>query len=166
GLLCLVLLLLGVGWAAERAIGSRIVNSWHGLLERIPITRRLYSATNRIVRTVLGQDSRPFNAVVLVEYPSPGRWAVGFLAADAPLEMQEHVPEAVSVFVPTTPNPTSGFVVVLSRSRVIRLRMTVDEAFTYILSAGSVRPDQSQVTEASRNAATGVTAAAAPLPSP
>lgn len=140
GLLCLFLLLLGVGWAAERAIGSRIVESWHQLLERIPITRRIYGAANRIVRTVLGQESRPFNAVVLIEYPSPGRWSVGFLAAAAPDEIREHVPDAVSVFVPTTPNPTSGWVVVLPRSKVTVLSMSVDEAFTYILSAGAVRP--------------------------
>jgi uncharacterized membrane protein len=142
GLLCLILLLLGVGWAAERAIGSRVVNSWHTLLERIPLTRRIYGAANRIVRTVLGQESRPFNSVVLIQYPSPGRWVVGFLAAEAPSVIQEHVPAGVSIFVPTTPNPTSGFVVVMPSSDVVRLRMSVDEAFTYILSAGSVRPEQ------------------------
>jgi uncharacterized membrane protein len=140
GLLCLFLLVLGVGWAAERAIGSRIVEWWHQLLERIPVTRRIYGAANRIVRTVLGQESRPFRGVVLIEYPSAGRWSVGFLAADAPREIQAVVPEGVSVFVPTTPNPTSGWVVVVPRSRTILLSMSVDEAFTYLLSGGSVLP--------------------------
>jgi uncharacterized membrane protein len=145
GLLCLFALLLGVGLAAEHVIGSRVVNSWHALLERIPVTRRIYGAANRIVRTILGQESRPFNAVVLLEYPSDGRWVVGFLAAEAPREVDAHVPDAVSVFVPTTPNPTSGFVVIVQRDRIRRLSMTVDEAFTYILSAGSVRPEQARL---------------------
>jgi uncharacterized membrane protein len=142
GLLCLFLLLLGVGWAAERAIGSRIVEWWHQLLERIPVTRRIYGAANRIVRTILGQDSRPFKGVVLIEYPSAGRWSVGFLAADAPGEIQDVVAEGVSVFVPTTPNPTSGWVVIVPRSKTILLSMSVDEAFTYLLSGGSVLPDE------------------------
>jgi uncharacterized membrane protein len=160
GLICLFALLLGVGWAAERAIGSRVVNSWHALLERIPITRRIYGAANRIIRTILGQESRPFNAVVLLEYPSDGRWVVGFLAADAPREIEEVVPASVSVFVPTTPNPTSGFIVVVPRSRVRILSMTVDEAFTYILSAGSVRPEHARRPISEER--TGVPAAAAP----
>jgi uncharacterized membrane protein len=144
GLLCLFALLLGVGWAAERAIGSRIVVWWHQLLERIPITRRIYGAANRVVRTVLGQENRPFNAVVLIEYPCDGRWSVGFLAADAPELVRAHVEDGVSVFIPTTPNPTSGWIVVVPRPKVIQLAMSVDEAFTFILTAGAVRPEQAR----------------------
>jgi uncharacterized membrane protein len=141
GLLLLLLLLLAVGWIAEWAVGGRVLHWWHNLLERLPVTRRVYGAANRIVRTILSADSRPFNEVVLVEYPSAGRWSIGFLSARAPDLVQVHVPDAVSVFVPTTPNPTSGFVVIVPRALTVILPMTVDEAFTYILSAGSVRPD-------------------------
>lgn len=141
GLVALVLVLITVGWAAERAIGSRVVGWWHNLLEKIPVTRRIYSAANRIVRTVFGREGRPFKQVVLVEYPSEGRWAIGFLAAIAPHVVQQHVPDSVSVFVPTTPNPTSGWLVIVPRSRVLLLPMTIDEAFTYILSAGAAAPD-------------------------
>jgi uncharacterized membrane protein len=137
GLIALVLLLITVGWAAERAIGSRVVASWHNLLERIPVTRRIYSAANRIVRTVFGREGRPFKQVVLIEYPSDGRWVIGFLAAAAPGVVQRHVADSVSVFVPTTPNPTSGWLVVVPRSRITLLPMSIDEAFTYILSAGA-----------------------------
>lgn len=144
GLLTLIALLLTVGWAAELAVGSRVLNWWNALLERMPLTRTIYGAANRIVRTVLGESSRPFQRVVLVEYPSAGRWVVGFVAADAPAAMRRHVPGGVSVFVPTTPNPTSGFIVVFPESDVIDLPLTVDQAFTYILSAGSVRPDEMQ----------------------
>ncbi|HSJ05780.1 MAG TPA: DUF502 domain-containing protein, partial [Longimicrobiales bacterium] len=137
GLLVLFLLLVGVGWAAQRAIGSRVVAWWHAIMERLPLTRRIYGAANRIVRTVFGEESRPFKKVVLVEYPSAGRWSIGFLSAEAPAAMQGHVPGAVSVFVPTTPNPTSGFLVIVPRNLVVELDITVDAAFTFILSAGS-----------------------------
>jgi uncharacterized membrane protein len=142
GLLVLFLLLVGVGWAAQRAIGSRVVAWWHTTMERLPLTRRIYGAANRIVRTVFGEESRPFKKVVLVEYPSVGRWSIGFLSAEAPAAMQRHVPGAVSVFVPTTPNPTSGFLVIVPRHLVVELDITVDAAFTFILSAGSVHPDE------------------------
>lgn len=142
GLLVLFLLLVGIGWAAQRAIGSRVIAWWHLTMERLPLTRRIYGAANRIVRTVFTEESRPFKKAVLVEYPAPGRWSVGFLSSVAPAAMQPHVPDAVSVFVPTTPNPTSGFLVIVPLKSVVELDMTVDEAFTFILSAGSVHPDK------------------------
>ncbi|MBR9988397.1 MAG: DUF502 domain-containing protein [Gemmatimonadetes bacterium] len=142
GLLVLFLLLVAIGFAAQRAIGSRIVAWWHATLESIPLTRRIYTAANRIVRTVFGTDARPFKQVVLVEYPSPGRWAIGFLSAAAPPVIQRHVTGAVSVFVPTTPNPTTGFLIIVPIEHIREVDMTVDEAFTYILSAGSVSPDE------------------------
>ena len=140
GLIALLLLLIVVGWAAERAIGSRIVAAWHAMLERFPLTRRIYGAAHSIVRTVFGREQRPFNRVVIVEWPSPGRWSIGFLAAEAPHIIQEHVSESVSVFVPTTPNPTTGFLVIVAREKLRELDMSVDQAFTFILSAGSVAP--------------------------
>ena len=142
GLLVLFVLLVGIGWAAQRAIGSRVVSWWHETLERIPLTRRIYSATNRIVRTVFGTEARPFKKVVLVQYPSDGRWALGFLSGIAPAAIRRSVPDAVTVFVPTTPNPTTGFLVIVPSSLTVELTMTIDEAFTYILSAGAVTPEQ------------------------
>jgi uncharacterized membrane protein len=138
GLIALVLILIVVGWLAERAIGSRMLGWWQTLLERIPVTRRIYSATNRIVRTMLGREGRPFKEVVLVEYPSPGRYSIGFLAAAAPPVIREHVPDAVSVFIPSTPNPTTGWLAIVPRSTVRVLDMSVDEAFTVVLSGGAV----------------------------
>jgi uncharacterized membrane protein len=145
GLLTLFLLLVFVGWAAQRAIGSRIVAWWHRLLERLPLTRRIYSAANRIVRTVFGEETaRPFKQVVIVQYPSDGRFAIGFLSGTAPIAIQKHVPGAVSVFVPTTPNPTTGFLIIVHEDYVTPVDMTIDEAFTYILSAGAVTPEQAR----------------------
>jgi uncharacterized membrane protein len=141
GLLILILLLAGVGYAAELAIGSRILAAWQRFLERIPLARRIYGAANRIVRTVFGKDSRPFKSVVLVEYPAAGRWTIGFLSAAAPDSVQAELNDSVTVFVPTAPNPTSGFLVIQPRERVRHLDMSVDDAFAFVLSAGSVRPE-------------------------
>jgi uncharacterized membrane protein len=90
---------------------------------------------------VFGKEKRAFNTVVLIEFPSEGRWSIGFLSADAPSFAQEVVPNSVSVFVPTTPNPTTGFLVMVPRAKVIPIAITIDEAFTFILSAGAVAPD-------------------------
>jgi len=142
GLLVLFLLLLFTGWAAERAIGSRMLVWWNDILERLPLTRRIYGAANRIVRTVFGEGTRPFKTVVAVEYPAAGRWSIGFLAGDAPDAVDRVVGESLTVFIPTTPNPTSGFLAIVPPAAVRPLAMSVDEAFTFILSAGSVRPDE------------------------
>lgn len=141
GIVMLLLLLFLVGWAAEWAVGGRILAWWHSMLERLPVTRRVYGAANRIVRTIMTAESRPFKEVVLVEYPSAGRWSLGFLSARAPEVVQVHVEDAVAVFVPTTPNPTSGYIVIVPRKSTVTLPITVDQAFTYILSAGSAHPD-------------------------
>jgi uncharacterized membrane protein len=141
GLLLLVVLLFMIGWAAERAVGKRIVTGWHTMLERFPLTRRVYSASHRIVRTVLGEETRFFREVVLVEYPAPGRWSLGFITAGPPPGTAERLGDGVTVFIPTTPNPTTGFLTVVERSAVIPVSFTIEQAFTFILSAGGVQPD-------------------------
>jgi uncharacterized membrane protein len=136
GLLLLLVVLVTAGWLAERAVGARLIAGWNALLERVPLARRLYSASSRIVRTILGD-------VVLVEYPCPGRWSLGFVTARSPEELQARLnDEAVTVFIPTTPNPTTGFLVMVPRRDVVFMRMTTEEAFTYILSAGAVKPEE------------------------
>src|SRR5690554_2776194 len=141
GLVMLLLLLFLVGWGAERAVGSRLVAGWSTLLERIPLARRIYAAANSITRTMFGEQERPFKSVVLVEWPAQGRWSIGFLAGNAANSMRRHVVDAVSVFIPTTPNPTTGFLTVVPRASVIELDMTIDQAFTFILSAGAATPE-------------------------
>lgn len=140
GLLALLLLLFVVGWLAEWAIGARLLSFWHAWLERIPVARRVYNASNRIVRTMFTGSRGAFREVVLIEYPSDGRWSIGFLAGDAPAAVQGGAGPSVTVFVPTTPNPTSGWLVIVPRDRVVTLPVTLEEAFTYILSAGAVAP--------------------------
>lgn len=141
GIILLLGLLLAVGWGAERAVGSRILDWWQGVLRRVPVVRQLYGASSRIVGTVLGGNRRFFREVVLFEYPMEDRWALGFITAPAPPLIREHVENAVTVFVPTSPNPTSGFLIVVPESKITPLPMTVEEAFTFVLSAGAVVPD-------------------------
>jgi uncharacterized membrane protein len=141
GLLALLIILLLVGWTAERAIGNRIITSWHGMLERFPLTRGVYGASSRIFRTVFGAERRMIGQVVLVQYPSPGRWSVGFVTSRAPSTLGSLSPDPVAVFVPTTPNPTSGWMVIVPRAETIPLPMTVEQAFTYVLSGGAVIPE-------------------------
>lgn len=140
GLLLLLLILIAIGWAAQRAVGKRIVDAWNMLLERFPLTRRLYGATNRIVRTVLGEEKRFFRDVVLVEYPAPGRWSVGFITTEGPEVMASVVDDPVTIFIPTVPNPATGFVVVVSRSELRMLPWTLEQAFTFLFSVGGVVP--------------------------
>lgn len=142
GLLALLLLLVVVGWAAQRAVGARILGWWHALLERLPLTRSVYSASSRIVRVIFGESKqRPFKDVVLVPFPAEGRWSIGFVTGTSPTAMAGAVQDGVSVFVPTTPNPTTGFLITIERSELVPIDMTTEQAFTFILSAGSVAPD-------------------------
>jgi len=141
GLIALLLLLLCVGWLAERAIGSRAIRWWNDLLESLPVVRRIYGASNRIVRTVFGDEARPFSQVVLVEYPSPGRWSIGFLAGAAPAETTARLGEMVSVFVPTTPNPTSGWLALIPETEVTQTSMSIEEGLKLVVSGGVIKPD-------------------------
>ena len=141
GLVVLFLLLLTVGWATQRAIGTRAVGWWNETLERIPLTSKIFGAANRFIRTVFSEEARPFKNAVLVEYPSAGRWAVGFVSADPPEEMADATGgDMVSVFIPKTPNIATGMLAIVPRAAVLPLTMSVEEAFTYVLSAGAVKP--------------------------
>jgi uncharacterized membrane protein len=141
GLVLLLALLLGVGWLAEEAIGKQVAQLWHGVLDRIPVVSRLYSATRRIVGSVFGgEERRFFKEVVLFEYPSPGQWTLGFQTGGAPRALDDRVENGVTIFLPTSPNPVTGFLIIVPEDRVLRLPVTVEEGFTFILSAGAVPP--------------------------
>lgn len=169
GLLMLVGLLLGVGWLAERTIGTQIFNWWNGVLERVPIVSRLYGATRRIVGSVFGgEEKKFFREVVLFEYPSPGQWTLGFVTGGAPAALAGRVENGVTIFLPTSPNPVTGFLIIVPRARTIRLPVTVEDGFTFILSAGAVPPGGASpdfpAAAAKTAAATAASAAAAASP--
>lgn len=154
GLLALLLLLIGTGWVAERAIGGRLFRWTDKFFEAFPVTRGVYGASSRIVRTLFEGDRRPFRQVVLFEYPSDGRWSIGFVASNGPAFAREAVDDdVVTIFMPTTPNPTTGFLVMLPRRRVMPVNMSVEEAFTFILSAGTVSPERAGMVTRARSGA-------------
>ncbi len=141
GLVLLLALLIVVGWLAERMVGTQVVQWWHATLDRIPVVSRVYGATRRIVGSVFGgEERRFFREVVLFEYPSPGQWTLGFITGAAPSALDGRLENGVTVFLPTAPNPVTGFLIIVPEARIVRLPVTIEEGFTYILSAGAVPP--------------------------
>ena len=140
GLVILVVLLTLVGWVVHRAAGRKLLGWWNGALSRFPLAGRIYSAASQIVQTVFGSRRRLFLGTVLIPYPTDGLWAVAFITNEEQSEMSEVAGEpCVNVFIPTTPNPTSGFMLVVPRDRVRPISTTVEEAMKLIVSAGAVR---------------------------
>ena len=145
GIVGLLILLVVSGWLAEKVLGARLVAKWDQLLRKLPVARRVYAGSSRIFRTVLGEERYAFQEVVLFEYPNPGSWSVGFVTGGAPEVMEERFgEEGVTVYMPTAPNPMSGYLLIFPRSRVTPLDVTTEEAFTFVLSAGSVSLSQAQ----------------------
>lgn len=141
GLFALFVLLISVGWFSQRAFGRRALGLWNRLLERVPFARRLHSASAQIVSSVLERD-RLFQHCALIEFPQDGTWVLVFETAPAPDEVETSIGEpSVSVFLPTAPNPTSGYLLMLPRSRVTRLQMPVEDGLKLVLSVGVARPD-------------------------
>ena len=143
GLLVLVLIIVGTGWVAHQAVGREIIVLGRNWLKKFPLTRTIYSAASQIVEQIVGEDRKFFKRCVLVEYPRSGCWAIGFLTSDAAVEVGRAAgtDDAVAVFLPTTPNPTSGFLVFLPRSQVRPLEMSVEEGFKLVISGGAVTPE-------------------------
>jgi uncharacterized membrane protein len=140
GLVMLIVLLTIVGWVVHRAAGRKLLGWWNGAVSRFPLAGRIYSAASQIVQTVFGSRRRLFIRSVLVPYPTDGVWAIAFITNEEQSELSDVAGEpCVNVFVPTTPNPTSGFMLVVPKARVRPISTTVEEAMKLIVSAGAVR---------------------------
>lgn len=131
-----------VGWAAKNFVAARVIAWSERMLDRLPIVRSIYNGTKQIAETMLTQSRSSFSQACLVEYPRRGIWAVAFISTNARGEVGDKVPDddLLSVFLPTTPNPTSGFLLFVPRADVIPLRMSVEEAAKLVISAGLVMP--------------------------
>jgi uncharacterized membrane protein len=140
GALFAFLIVLVTGLLVTNLIGRQLVGFWEDLLQRIPLVRSIYSSVKGLAESVFSQDSA-FRKVVLVPYPRTGVWSIGFLTAEnlGEISIRTGVPSAC-VFIPTTPNPTSGFIVIVPRTEVIELSMTVDAAMKMIVTLGVVTP--------------------------
>ena len=142
GLLALLVIVIGVGWVAQQAIGGQLINVGRNLLMRFPLTKSIYGAASQLTEQIVGEKKRFFKACVLVEYPRPGCWVVGFLTSEGSAEINGLTSrETVAVFIPTTPNPTSGYLAFVPRSDSQLLRMSVEDGFKLVISGGAVTPE-------------------------
>ncbi len=141
GTLVTILVIMLTGMATSNFFGQRIVRTWEGILNRIPVVRQIYSSVKQVSDTLLGPGGQAFRKALLVQYPRQGSWTIAFQTGTPAGQLASLLPdEAVSVYVPTTPNPTSGFFLMMDRKDVVELDMSVDEALKYIISMGSVAP--------------------------
>lgn len=133
-----------IGALAQNFLGKRVVDLYHWLFEQLPVVSHLQGALRKIMELVLSDDARAFQEVVLIEYPRPGSYALAFLAAPTPARIAAKTPfpELVSVFVPTTPNPTSGFLLMLPREEVQVLDIPPEEGLKLIVSGGLLVPEE------------------------
>lgn len=141
GVLVMALLLLATGVFVTNVFGQWWVRQWDRLLARIPIVKSIYSSVKQVSDTLFSSDGNAFREAVLVQYPHQGSWTIAFVTGRPSTEVAAHLPgDHVSLYVPTTPNPTSGFFLMMPRSAVHVLHMSVDEALKYIISMGVVAP--------------------------
>ena len=156
GVVLSFVILLLTGMIAANFFGLRLIQLWESLLGRIPVVKSIYSSVKQVSDTVLSDQGTAFRKALLVEFPRPGCWTIAFLTGAPADSVVDHLPgDHVSVYVPTTPNPTGGYFVMVPRSAVRELDMSVDEALKYIISMGVVSPRRRHVPP---------TKAATPLP--
>lgn len=138
-----------VGWLTKGLIGRSFLRYGENLVDRMPVVRSIYSGVKQIAETVFSQADRSFEQACLIEYPRRGIWAIGFVSTSTKGEIARRVETKeglVSVFVPTTPNPTSGFLLFFPKDDIIELDMTVEDAAKLVISAGLVYPNKNEET--------------------
>ena len=142
GVLLTFLVVLLTGMFAANIIGQRLVQFGEGLLARIPFVKSLYSSVKQVSDTLFSSSGQAFRKALLVQYPRAGSWTIAFLTGQPGGDVANHLAgDYVSVYIPTTPNPTSGFFLMMPRSEVIELDISVDAALKYIISMGVVPPE-------------------------
>ena len=141
GAILTIFIVFATGVFAQNFFGAKLVELWHDILHRIPVVNSIYSSVKQISDTLFSSSGQAFRKALLVQWPHENMWTIAFLTGTPGGEVAVHVPaDCVSVYVPTTPNPTGGYFVVVPKSRVIELDMTVDQALKYIISMGVVPP--------------------------
>lgn len=144
GLIFFLIFTIFIGWIAKGLIGRSLISFAEGLVNRTPVVRSIYSGIKQISETVFAQSERSFEKACLIQYPRRGIWAIGFVSTQAKGEVAERAEtggDLISVFVPTTPNPTSGFLLFFPQEDVIELEMSVEDAAKLVISAGLVYPN-------------------------
>ncbi|MDP3834277.1 MAG: DUF502 domain-containing protein [Hydrogenophaga sp.] len=150
GVVFALVVVLSIGALASNIIGNKLVSWWHAMLHRIPVVRSIYSGVKQVSDTLFSEKGNAFRKALLVEWPHEGMWTIGFLTGSPAGDVLRHLQtqpgrtgefdEFHSVYVPTTPNPTGGYFVMVRKSACVELQMSVDEALTYIVSMGVIVP--------------------------
>ncbi|MFN0064992.1 MAG: DUF502 domain-containing protein [Chlamydiales bacterium] len=142
-LVALFLFTVLLGFLARAVFFRWIISVYDYLLHRIPIIKTVYKATQQVIRTIFGSSSRSFKQVVMVPFPTHGAYCIGLISSPAPAYCSEAIESnLISVFVPTTPNPTSGYLIMYREEEVINIDMKVEEAFKYIISCGVITSNE------------------------
>ncbi|MCB1886896.1 MAG: DUF502 domain-containing protein [Rhodocyclaceae bacterium] len=142
GVVLALSIVLATGLIGANVLGQKIVVGWERLLSRIPVVKSIYNSVKQVSDTLFSSGGQAFRQALLVQYPRQGAWTIAFLTGKPGGEPARHLEgDYVSVYVPTTPNPTSGFFLMLPRQDVVALDMSVDEALKYIISMGVVAPN-------------------------
>ncbi|MCB5186063.1 DUF502 domain-containing protein [Methylobacillus gramineus] len=141
GAILTLLIIFGTGLIATNFFGKQVILLWENLLGRVPVVKSIYNSVKQVSDTLFSDSGNAFRKALLVQYPRQGSWTIAFLTGQPGGDVANHLQgEYVSVYVPTTPNPTSGFFLMMPTADVIELDMSVDEALKYIISMGVVAP--------------------------
>ena len=152
GIILALSILLLTGMLAANLFGRRFVEIWERILNKIPLVRSIYSSIKQISNTIFDPSGKSFRKVVMLQYPKKGLWSIGFLTNDnVGDEMGAVDDRLVAVFIPTTPNPTSGFIIMTRNDEITELDISVEEGFKFIISMGVIIPDGPTRTELERN---------------
>jgi uncharacterized membrane protein len=143
GVILTLVIVFVTGVFATNFLGARLVQLWHAILHRIPVVSSIYSSVKQISDTLFSSSGQAFRKALLVQWPRQGMWTIAFLTGVPGGDVANHLSgDYVSVYVPTTPNPTGGYFVMLPREDTVELDMSVDDALKYIISMGAVSPGQ------------------------
>ena len=141
GLVVAIFSLIVIGFFTAGIFGRFFVNIGENLINKLPIIRSIYNALKQIFQTILGSSSKAFREVVVIEYPRKGLWAIAFITSETKGEVKNKLKNAcVNVFLPTTPNPTSGFMLFVPKKDLIRLDMNIEEGMKLVISGGIITP--------------------------
>ena len=148
GIVLVILVILITGALVTNILGRKLLDLWERALNKIPGFRNIYNALKKISSTVLNTSSESFRKAFLIQYPSKGIWVIAFQSGDYKGEVESIIgKDVINLFVPTTPNPTSGFFVMIPKKDAVELQMSVEEAFKLVISAGVVTPEYLKIKE-------------------
>jgi len=142
GIVISAMIIFITGFILTNIAGRRLIRFWESFLDRIPLVRSIYSSVKQVTQTVLSADSNTFNEVLLIEYPRKGTWTLCFKTSDSPKVFNEVADkELITVFVPTTPNPTSGFILFVPKDEIKKMDLDVEDALKLVMSLGVITPE-------------------------